>query len=236
MIGEGEFRASISRAIVFFGELNLLRAANPNFRSAGVDVGMLRGRPYNEQWVAIRNNNWYDAQLSGGGMIQFIRTEAKLSYSFFDPPVQVESYDEFSTEFLKNSISAEDQDDISDYLAVLEDDLRDEYEKHIDQLRFDKIPTPLRYDYEPSLYTSGYHPASHYHYGFESQIRIGSQKILTPLAFGLVVARQFFPNIWHEIVIKRGHHRKHQGDLKGNLADVSDDYFKDEDCCELYTG
>jgi hypothetical protein len=24
--------------------------------------------------------------------------------------------------------------------------------------------------------------------------------------------------------------------LKGNLADVSDDYFKDEDCCELYMG
>lgn len=236
MIGEGEFRASIARAIVFFGELNLLQGANPNFRSSVVDVGSIRGRPYSEQWAEIRNNSWYDAQLSGGGMIQFIRTESKLSYSFFDPPVRFKSYEEFSADFLKERLSAEDQDDISDYLALFEDNLREEYDKHIEHLRDTKIPTPFRYDYEPELYTSGYHPASHYHYGFESPIRIGTQKIMTPMSFGLIVARQFFPKIWHEVIIKRGDHRKHEGDLKKNLADVSNEYFKDEDCCEVYIG
>jgi len=236
MIGEGEFRTSISRAIGFFGEINLLQGANPNFRSSAVDVSSIRGLPYSEQWAAVRSNNWYDAQLSGGGLIQFNRTESKLSYYFFDPPVIVKSFDDFSVDFLRERLSAEDQDDISDCLALLEDDLREEYDKHIEHLRYTKIPTPVRYDYEPDLYTSGYHPASHYHYGFESQIRIGSLKIMTPLSFGLIVARQFFPKIWHEMIIKRGDHRKHENDLKGNLVDVSNDYLKDEDCCEVYIG
>ncbi|MFQ5979222.1 MAG: DUF2290 domain-containing protein [Candidatus Heimdallarchaeota archaeon] len=54
---------------------------------------------------------------------------------------------------------------------------------------------PVRYDYDPQNYGQT-HPASHLHIGFKNNIRVGSDRILTPISFVLFLIRQYYPEEW----------------------------------------
>ncbi|MFQ5978924.1 MAG: DUF2290 domain-containing protein [Candidatus Heimdallarchaeota archaeon] len=54
---------------------------------------------------------------------------------------------------------------------------------------------PVRYDYDPQNYGQA-HPASHLHVGFKNNIRVGSDRILTPISFVLFIIRQYYPEEW----------------------------------------
>jgi hypothetical protein len=56
--------------------------------------------------------------------------------------------------------------------------------------------TPIRYDYSAAHYRPGLHPASHIHFGFENEMRVGTRNILNPVSFTLFVVRQRYPQAW----------------------------------------
>ncbi len=73
------------------------------------------------------------------------------------------------------------------------------------------LPTPIRYDYEPSTFNPISHPIAHIHIGLDNSIRIGTDCKLTPLSFLLFCLRQMYPNYWKSIFnnSKFKPHKKH---------------------------
>ncbi|WP_425414859.1 DUF2290 domain-containing protein [Rubellimicrobium mesophilum] len=115
----------------------------------------LRGRPYVEQWEKCSTESWFDAVLRDGSLLQFRRYDDRLSYSFHDCPFAYQSFEDFAFEQ-----AGEDWRDYADVLA-------EEYELARSSEMTERPATPIRYDFEPHLYTCGRHPAGHIHFGFE---------------------------------------------------------------------
>lgn len=64
-----------------------------------------------------------------------------------------------------------------------------------DSLVFSEYPTPVRYDFDEKG-ASFTHPESHFHIGFNSEIRIGCEILINPLSFLFFILRQFYPKAW----------------------------------------
>jgi len=80
------------------------------------------------------------------------------------------------------------------------DSFRVEYEEYLSTCKIKETFTPIRYDFAPSLYTEGRHPASHIHFGHQNEIRVGTKHILRPLSFLLLIIRQHYPNAWQRLI------------------------------------
>jgi len=54
----------------------------------------------------------------------------------------------------------------------------------------------LRYENAPEQRTRFFHPCSHFHIGFHSENRWPLKRILTPLAFSMLVFKQYYGENW----------------------------------------
>lgn len=88
------------------------------------------------------------------------------------------------------------------------------------------LPTPIRYDYEPSTFNPISHPIAHIHIGLDNSIRIATYCKLTPLSFLLFCLRQMYPNYWKNIFtnedfkIHKRHIRKKSPFIKAEYKDA----------------
>lgn len=146
---------------------------------------------YLKTWELCFEKEYYDLRLTDDALIQFrYETPNSFSYAYLESPYiqQLLTFDEFFEQTL-NEVESRDQ-----YL-ILED-----YDIYQANLRTKEIATPIRYDFSPNDYTSGCHPASHFHFGFGNQSRVGTRRILKPLSFALFVLRQFYPEYWRRLL------------------------------------
>ncbi|MFW9881154.1 MAG: DUF2290 domain-containing protein [Candidatus Thorarchaeota archaeon] len=65
--------------------------------------------------------------------------------------------------------------------------------------KVEKVPTPIRYDFDPLNFNPISHPIAHIHLGIQNPIRIGTNLIFTPLTFLLFCLRQMFPEYWKKV-------------------------------------
>ena len=63
------------------------------------------------------------------------------------------------------------------------------------------LPTPIRYDYEPSIFNPISHPIGHIHIGIENEIRIGTDCAFNPMSFILFCLRQMYPDNWNKLLL-----------------------------------
>ena len=105
-------------------------------------------------------------------------------------------------------------------------------EEAVNSMDSKAVVTPLRYDYKATDYKEGIHPASHVHFGFSNDIRVGTRKVMNPVSFVLFVIRQRYPDHWVKYlgiksspIICRN--------VRQNITDVDALYWKQNDSHEL---
>ena len=108
----------------------------------------------------------------------------------------------------------------------------DEYEKYAMNGTQKSIVTPTRYDYAPHQYVEGRHPASHMHFGYCSEIRVATNRILSPLSFLLFVLRQYYPEYWQRFCL-RSIPRQCANSIRANLTLVQSKFSKNNDKHEM---
>lgn len=184
-----------------------------------------RGLTYLESWEKCLVNNLYNFQLTDHSLIQF-RVDSfnplKVGYSYYECPYQSLSY----TEFVESELGFN--------IDVVRDSFMKEYSDYLNSCNLKDSVTPVRYDYDTNNYREGVHPASHIHFGYLSNIRIGTRKVLVkPLSFLLLVIRQIYPNHWTNL-LENSSASIWCRNIRMNLDDVHTDYWNPKDLLELF--
>jgi len=173
MIGEGKFRADLGRAFALLNELELGPYRNYNPRADQQTTDLLRSsNGYIETYKGYLRLQAYDISLEDGSLLFFrrdLQDRTLLSYGYLEPPYVGLSYPQF----------------VDEYGAEAEDDTKTvaNYEDYQSQLPLRSHVLPVRYDWSPGLYREGAHPAAHLHVGFETEMRLAVDALLTPLQF-----------------------------------------------------
>lgn len=219
----GRFRASTNKAAKFCEDLGLIRWHNPLPSYPDRIVSAARQSSYRTEWEMYIAGSHYDIILDDGSIFQFKnqpRQKSSLSYTFYECPLEALTY----AEFVKDVYGVE----------RVGFDVLDEYEMYLAQCVERDHVTPVRYDYSPELYRQGAHPASHIHFGRQSEIRTSCRRIMQPMAFVLFVIRQFYPNTWEAKFHLRDDAEQLARQVRAELVEVDAGMFSGKDLWEIY--
>jgi hypothetical protein len=81
---------------------------------------------------------------------------------------------------------------------------QDEYLSILRDAGLDPRAPLLRYEHAPSQYEALHHPCSHFHIGHHADNRWALNRLLTPLAFTLLILKQYYGSEWREIGYDEG--------------------------------
>jgi len=185
MIGQGKFSADVARGFELLARLGVAGYRNfrPNSQRSTTDF-LRNSESYVQLYQRYLSCQAFDILLDDGSVLFFRRDPSDktlLSYGYLEFPYVGISYKAFVAE-----MGGE----------VGEVDLSEEYEDYRAQLPLRTHVTPIRYDWSPTLYREGAHPASHLHLGHESEMRLAVDALLTPVQFILFVLRHFYVDVW----------------------------------------
>lgn len=187
-----QFAASIEKAWSLISTLNLhgFRNYSPHFDDH--PRRLFKGKPYIFVYKKSVELSSYDFQLWDRSLVQFRyegNSPLNLSYVYYECPFKIMSKEEFIV-----SLNFEPQD--LDEHANEVDAWYEEYLETVTDQEQKKLITYIRYDYDETTYNRGVHPVSHLHIGYNTEIRIGSTKILSPIAFIMFLIRNCYPEAW----------------------------------------
>lgn len=179
VLGLGALRAQLNDCEALLSKTRLIdhRTYTPSYNT--LSPAALRVKNYIDQYKALVAGSMYDFMLTDGSLIQYQLTGGRgeqYSMSFIDCPLLI------------NSTDSQSGPDMHVAYDRLEDPLA--------QAEAKGYFTPIRFDYSPSDYKPGQHPAAHLHFGHQSNVRVFATRLLTPLSFTLLVVRQCYPTAW----------------------------------------
>lgn len=193
-----QFNTNIKSSWQLIDSLSIGLTFTPYPNQPESPASFFREKTYREIWEEYYKNNFYHIKLADHSLLYFsYRREDKkweASYSFIQCPFDCKTYQDF---LIDKGLNIEDYGDsfISDY------------EQYLFETRTKMSFTPIRYDYHPTQYKPGLHPASHIHIGFANSVRICLSKLLSPISFTHFILRQAYPKNWlafmsenHELV------------------------------------
>ncbi|MGO9632995.1 MAG: DUF2290 domain-containing protein [Steroidobacteraceae bacterium] len=216
----GQLKASIERCEQTLRSLKLLsdRRAEPDYST--LLPSDVRNTPYPKLWRKCLERGWYDLRLRDESFFQF-RIQDEFSFSFYESPVSAIAFEDFGFERY------------GEEWAEIAADLQSEYEEYVSSLSWDWPATPVRFDYSPSAYRSPGHPAAHIHFGYSSEVRIATRRLISPEAFVLFVLRQYFADSWITLFEKKplAHLARR---CRGALKLIPDSLWSQMDACEMY--
>ncbi len=201
MIGDGVFFPQLKVCETILDDLGLLEERNlsPN-KSLG--AAHFKGMSYRDIYTTCIKELAYDFKLTDQSLMLFVRDgsdihDGLLGFSYYECPINIMTYKEFvgSVDDLKPI-----DPNFEQRVAEVGDDWRSDYEQYINTSDSLSIVTPMRYDYKSTDYRAGVHPASHIHFGFANEIRVGTQKIMNPISFTLFILRQRYPSEWERFL------------------------------------
>ncbi len=186
MIAVQSFRADLMRATRLLDKLGLLSYRNaPSHSSRSTIEAIRKASTYEEEYLAYKNAQAFDLILEDDSLLFFRYAEnsqTKLSYGYLQNPYNVISYDDFVQEYGSESVDQVEIDGL--------------YEEYLEQPSLRNYAMPVRYDWSPNLYKEGMHPASHFHFGFRTDVRLSIDALLRPTHFILFILRQFYLAQW----------------------------------------
>jgi hypothetical protein len=208
------FNAQLNTAWDLLNDLSIGSERNWSPDYAGLGASAFRHLSYLDVWKKCVNETFYDFQLSDNSLLQFrvpSYSPLELSYVYYECPYECLAYEEFVQEL---GFAYED----------VHDELKPEYGDYVTTCDAKDTVTPIRYDLSPALYRAGGHPASHIHFGHNSDIRVGTRRILRPLSFVLFVLRQCYSKTWQRL-LARSDAEILCRNVKQNLTDVPREYW-----------
>lgn len=212
-----------------------LFAERQRFPNKTLGAKDFRGKPYRERYEFAFKEFAYDFRLNDQSLLLFKKAgedihNGSLNFSHLEAPTSVMSYELFVGSLEGLSPGEPDYDKA---LEAWGDALRPDYEVYVQSLDLKSAVTPLRYDCQAADYRAGLHPASHMHFGFESQIRVGTRRVVTPLGFVLFVVRQRYPTEWSQL-LRWENCAQLCRNVRVELNEVDERYWCDGDEQELF--
>ena len=234
MIGEGLFFTQLETIENILREINLFEERQ-RFPNRNLGAKDFKGLSYREVYARYIAEFAYDFRLSDQSLLLFRKGGSNmhdgcLSFSYNESPSDVMSYLEFVAD--QNNINVEDSS-LQEIVSFWGDGLRTDYEQYVNSMELKSAVTPIRYDYHSKDYRSGVHPASHFHFGFGSEIRVAARRVMNPISFVLFVLRQQYPEHWAALWTVQSFSNWRRN-VRDNLEMVHSDYWCHGDEGELY--
>ena len=190
---EEEFRSSLRSTQSSLQMIGLLRSPQPYRSLSPSDEFVDATRRYQTKYpdlyrIGLRNVD-YNFLLADYSFLQFARNVSSstvpygLRYAFYPNPFDAPSYEDYC---------GENDWDMSDPASA------DLFYQLLDESSWDISVPVVRYEVSFSQYRPLVHPAAHFHIGMHSENRWPTDKILTPLAFSLLVGKLFYPEEWRQ--------------------------------------
>lgn len=197
MIANGLFGAQLNKISEILDGLGLLEDRQ-TFPNTSLGASDFKGLPYRGVYETAVKESAYDFRLADQSLVIFRRAgedrhNGELSYSYLECPVEVMPFREFVASQVGIPTGHPTFEHLMDQWG---DELRPEYEQYALTLEAKHVVTPIRYDYVARDYKPGRHPASHVHFGFKNEIRVGTNRIMLPISFLLFILRQRYPEQW----------------------------------------
>ncbi len=229
MIGNGRFNAQLSTVEMILNNVAVLeeRAVAPN-KTLG--AAHFRGMTYRQVYEECLKEFVYDFRLVDQSLLLFVKSgrnehDGTLGFCYYECPVPAMAYRNFVA--LQLDVSVDDR-----AVTAWGDDFRADYEQYVTSLESKRMVTPIRYDYSAAAYREGVHPASHVHFGFANEIRVGTRRIMNPVGFALLILRQCYPKSWGQVLNQRyGQHWCRN--VRDNASEVAAAYWNEHDLHEL---
>jgi hypothetical protein len=216
----GYFEAKLNNINGILKNLDLLEERNHFPTQIQNPAEIFRKMSYIEVWKYCIKNFVFNFQLVDSSIILFNNSDFYPSFVFYGCPYDCLPYKDFVKE------NGFEYQNIGDALS-------NDYMLYLDNCTIHSSHRTIRYDYAPKQYREGLHPSSHIHIGYQTEIRIGLEKILDPLAFIMFVLRQLYPYKWdnfvnvysNEVLLNR---------YKNNLDSIETTHYKKKDHWEFY--
>lgn len=157
-------------------------APSESFRAAAFDETVR----YEQLFLTGLENSDYNFILRDFSFFQFgISKDDHVRYAYYPNP------------FL--GASSEAISKISELRLYIEEGLIsvEEYLHRISEVRNGRHPPLVRYENAPDQYVPSKHPCSHFHLGHHDENRWAVQRMLTPSAFGLIILKHFYGDVWN---------------------------------------
>lgn len=189
---EAEFRRSLRQTLTLLNDLNLLLlpqlivALEPSlaFRSAVTRTAPTYAQVYR---TGLQHRD-YNFLLNDFSYLQFYRQgdtreHTNLRFAYYPNPYEHVSFGEFLEKL------GEDAGDA---------DVQELYMQLLSEQRETGGAPVVRYESAPAQHVPLKHPASHFHIGLSAEGRWPLDKVLSPLAFALLITKLNYPKNWHE--------------------------------------
>ena len=178
--------AQIARAYRICKKLKLSNKHNENVLYKADLVKAIRDLSYREEWEYYVKNRLYNIMFDNYSLFQFklpTKENPQFSYCYYECPLNIVPYEDFLISFDTNINEAGQS-------------YREEYDDYVFTATLREHITPIRYDYAPKDYREGIHPAAHIHIGRDNHVRLGTERLMSPLSFVLFTLRQTNPHAW----------------------------------------
>ena len=183
-----EFRRGVQASHALFRDLNLVSIAkwfgsldvSPAFRAAALDPIAT----YVDVYRLGLHNRDYNMLLTDFSFVQFYFDHDKspfgLRYAYYPNP-----YDQtVLNDAIEAGLTGSEGDDF-DFAVSL-----------FDEAQLDPRAPCVRYEVAFNDYRELTHPAAHFHFGAHGDSRWPAERILTPDAFALIIAKYFYASAW----------------------------------------
>lgn len=137
---------------------------------------------YKKTFLVASEKRDYDIMLEDGSLFQFTAcSESDIHYSFLHRIETNMSFEEFYELY-----GTDDNMDI----------IEQEYEYYLSSDKNELSACPIRYDVAKTEYTEMHHSYAHLHIGIDTDIRIPSDKIMSPLYFVDFIIKHMYKEKW----------------------------------------
>lgn len=210
---------SILKEYSLLGDLNLHNFKNNNTNKYSKNSkSKARDNNYFDFYRTLVENADYDILLKDNSIFQFSNDSDVLRFAFYPCPDELDY-----NGFLENVLEVK--------YSEVGDTMFDLYSDYINQLSEFIVRTPIRYDFDASLYIENEHSASHIHFGFNKDFKINCDKELLPSLFVLFVIQNYYYDLWKQ---NKDIYNHHISNLKQNCPILENDIFSDVDKLMIY--
>lgn len=211
---DADFLRSIAKVYEFFTELGIGRnfrnphslPVNQDFNTLALDTSVL----YEDVFVCALRLGHFNIQLKDFSIFQFSKVGDEVRLCFYPAPFGPQEF--FTMQKVTDSLDA-GAIDFETYCFFLEG------------VKFNSRRPLIRYEYSTKQYERGVHPASHFHLGTYGEDRWVCERILSPMAFALLIGRLYFLPDWEAVT------QQIAEDQRSNEFD--DRYFKEKIECAV---
>lgn len=201
-------------------KINLLRNSDFYKKNISNNHRMDGTVEFSSVWKKILKNNDFHFLLEDQSIIQIEKKDNMLRYTFYGVPFIFVSY--------KNYLIGQGHK-----FAEVGYSYQNEYNQKLYESDLKKYPVYIRYDYCEDEYKEFCHGVSHLHVGLYNDLRITSCKELTPLAFLMLILKNFYYNTWKKIA-EDPKISKDFENIKTNCSELHQSVFNERDKKELY--